>query len=47
METSLTLITSLHEIHVECLEMGVPLTAEELEEKEQLLEEVSKFLYNL
>ena len=27
------------------LEVGDPLTAEELEEKEQLLEEVSKFLY--
>ena len=28
---------------VECLEVGDPLTAEELEEKERLLEEVSVF----
>jgi hypothetical protein len=32
---------------VECLEVGEPLTAEEAEEKDQLLEEVGKFLYEL
>jgi hypothetical protein len=32
---------------VECLEVGEPLTAEEAEEKDQLLEEVGKFLYQL
>lgn len=34
-------------MHVECLEGGEPLTAEEAEEKEHLLEEVGKFLYEL
>lgn len=34
-------------MHAERLEGGDPLTAEELEEKEQLLEEVSKILYEL
>lgn len=32
---------------VECLEGGEPLTAEESEEKEQLLEQVSKFVCKL